>query len=129
MTLAHKGTQCLAARVSPVDRTEWSHNTDGHFYCLIFRLGARDSVYYTSLRKHEFFRGINFESLPEMTPPSVGMLPELPDGPNPCWKRCLDAKPGAERIPFLVISFEAITFIFIYNSGDMNSKHSNSKLI
>ena len=26
MTLARKGAQCLAARVSPVDRTKWSHN-------------------------------------------------------------------------------------------------------
>lgn len=65
-------------------------------------MGARDTVYYTSLRKHPFFVGIDFERLPEMTPPSIGMLPVAPDGPDSCWKRCPDAKPGAERIPFLV---------------------------
>ena len=76
-------------------------------------------MYYTSLRKHEFFRGINFETLPEMTPPSVGMLPEVPDGPDPCWKRCLDAKPGAERIPFLVTPFEpsTISLVLLIASG------------
>jgi hypothetical protein len=67
-----------------------------------FRLGARDSVYYTSLRRHPFFNGIDFDRLPEMNPPSVGLLPLPPDGPDPCWKRCPDAKPGADRIPLLV---------------------------
>lgn len=71
-------------------------------WLIFFRLGARDSVYYTSLRRHAFFRGIDFERLPEMTPPSLGMLPVVPEGPDPCWKRCPDAKPGADRIPLLV---------------------------
>jgi hypothetical protein len=71
-------------------------------------LGARDSVYYTSLRRHPFFNGIDFDRLPEMAPPSIGMLPQAPEGPNPCWKKCQDAKPGADRIPLLVNYFKTL---------------------
>ena len=69
------------------------------------RLGARDRKSYDSLKSHPFFRGVDFDTLPDTTPPALTEMPELidGDGPDPCWAREPDAKPGAGRLPMLML--------------------------
>ena len=61
------------------------------------RLGARDKKTHTSLREHSFFRGVDFEKLPDSTPSTLApFLPNLqPNGepePDQCWSRGTPAK-------------------------------------
>ena len=56
------------------------------------RLGARDKIYYTSLREHSFFRGVDFGRLPDSTPSTLApFLPPLQSNgepePDQCWSR------------------------------------------
>jgi len=70
------------------------------------RLGARDKKCYSSLKRHPFFKGVDFETLPEFTPPALSEAPELVDsgiGPDPCWSKDPDAKPGAGRLHNLML--------------------------
>lgn len=68
------------------------------------RLGARDKTFYTSLRSHAFFKGLDFDRLPESTPPAVAPFVQASDVPDPCWAKNPDAKPGPSRIPLLVVA-------------------------
>jgi len=76
------------------------------------RLGARDNVYYTSLREHSFFRGVDFEKLPDSTPSTLApFLPSLQPNGEPeadaCWSRMpANSRPGASGILRLMVENE-----------------------
>jgi len=103
------------------------------------RLGARDKKYYTSLREHSFFRGVDFDKLPDSTPSTLApFLPNLqPNGepePDQCWSRGTPAKPGASGILRLMIENEgleedtSIDEVLLPNlppSGSYNSTENN----
>ena len=46
-----------------------------------------------------------FDRLPEMSPPSIALFPPtaVDGGLNSCWAKHPEAKPGADRIPLLMI--------------------------
>ncbi len=63
------------------------------------RLGANDGTYYTSIRAHPYFAGIDFDRLHESSPPvPAEYLPPALSQPDPCWARNPLLKPGADNL-------------------------------
>lgn len=67
------------------------------------RLGAKDATFYTSIRGHLFFQGLNFDKLHESTPPSIAPFLPKENNPDPCWTKNPNMKPGADRLNRLLI--------------------------
>ena len=68
------------------------------------RIGARDARPYSSIRQHAFFDGVDFETLPLATPPSIQeFIPEGSTRPDPCWSRLKASEPGADRLNRLML--------------------------
>ena len=62
------------------------------------RLGAKDSTYYTSIRAHPFFDGLDFSTLHEATPPTIKEFVPAESLPDPVWTRNPNLEPGAENL-------------------------------
>ena len=66
------------------------------------RLGTNDSVYYTSIRSHDFFSGVDFETLAGSTPPSITQFVPKENVPDKCWRKS-DLRPGVERLNQIIL--------------------------
>ena len=67
------------------------------------RLGANDSARYSSLRRHPFFESVDFDALPDATPPAISEFIPKEGRPDACWERDPNMEPGPGRIPKLLI--------------------------
>ena len=69
---------------------------------LIFILisGAKDKKFYTSIREHPFFTGLDFENLQRHAPAALDTFVKDGDVPDPIWSKCTDLKTwtGERRI-------------------------------
>ena len=69
---------------------------------LIFILvsGAKDKKFYTSIREHPFFTGLDFENLQRHAPAALDTFVKDGDVPDPIWSKCTDLKSwcGERRI-------------------------------
>ena len=66
-------------------------------------LGARDKKYYTSIREHPFFKGLDFENLQRHAPAALDNFVKDGDIPDPVWAKCPDLKPGVGRMLDLMV--------------------------
>ncbi len=62
------------------------------------RLGARDRKFYTSIREHPFFKGIDWDNLHQCAPVAIESFVKDVDLPNPVWAKYPDVKPGVQRM-------------------------------
>lgn len=58
------------------------------------RLGAKDKTYYSSIRCHPFFHGLDFDNLHKSVPAAVESFVKETDAPDPVWAKYPDQKPG-----------------------------------
>lgn len=66
------------------------------------RLGTNDSVYYTSIRSHAFFSGVDFDNLANSTPPSITQFVPKENVPDKCWRKT-DLRPGVDRLNQIIL--------------------------
>jgi len=62
------------------------------------RIGAKDKTYYTSLRGHPFFKGLDFEKLHQSIPANLEAFVKDADAPDPLWAKHPTLKPGVGRM-------------------------------
>lgn len=64
------------------------------------RLGAKDKKFYSTIREHPFFLGLDFENLQRHAPVSLDPFVKDGDVPDPIWSKCTDLKSwcGERRI-------------------------------
>lgn len=62
------------------------------------RIGAKDKTYYTSIRGHDFFKGLDFEKLHQSIPAYLETFVKDADAPDPLWTKHPDLKPGVGRM-------------------------------
>jgi len=60
------------------------------------RLGAMDKKFYTSIRDHPFYKGLDFEKLHKALPTELVPFVKDSDAPDPVWAKYPDLKPGVE---------------------------------
>lgn len=93
------------------------------------RIGAKDTTFYSSIRAHPFFEGLDFDNLPNSTPPSIAPFVPEQDTQDEVWTKSPDIKPGVERLNRLLIEGddeerEKVTFLVenALNSGAVNDE-------
>lgn len=60
------------------------------------RLGAMDKKFYTSIRDHPFYKGLDFDKLHKALPTELVPFVKDSDAPDPVWAKYPDLKPGVE---------------------------------
>ena len=62
--------------------------------------GAKDKKFYSTIREHPFFLGLDFENLQRHAPVSLDPFVKDGDVPDPIWSKCTDLKSwcGERRI-------------------------------
>ena len=60
------------------------------------RLGAIDKKFYTSIRDHPFFKGLDFENLHQALPAVLAPFVKDSHAPDPVWAKYPDLRPGVE---------------------------------
>merc|ERR1711953_1486738 len=67
------------------------------------RIGARDKTYYSSIRDHPFFKGLDIDKLHQSTPACLETFVKDADVPDQIWAKHPDRKPGVEPMLKLMV--------------------------